>query len=81
LTYRARFVLVIQNADQNNKNPNDPIIIRLNGSATNDWSENRYFLRRQEILLGDPWNQAEVGIFTIIEPFSTLRFDGEKWIY
>ena len=55
-----------------------------------DWSENRYFLRRQEILLGDPWfyenidgdlYQAEVGIFTIIKPFSTLRFDGEKWNY
>ena len=71
-------------------NPNDtnnPLNLNL---SSVDWSENRYFLRRQEILLGDPWfyennngdlYQAEVGIFTIIEPFSTLRFDGEKWNY
>ena len=71
-------------------NPYDTDIpLDLNLSSV-DWSENRYFLRRQEILLGDPWYyedddgneyQAEVGIFTIIKPFSTLRFDGEKWNY
>ncbi|MEC7486866.1 MAG: prepilin-type N-terminal cleavage/methylation domain-containing protein [Verrucomicrobiota bacterium] len=81
LTDLAPLGLVNPYADPNNSNPQEPLLISLNGSATNDWSENRYFLRRQEILLGDPWNQAEVGIFTIIEPFSTLRFDGEKWIY
>ena len=66
---------------------NNPLDLNL---SSVDWSENRYFLDRQEILLGDPWfyennngdlYQAEVGIFTIIEPFSTLRFDGEKWNY
>ncbi len=81
LTNLAPLGLVNPYADPNNSNTQEPLLFSLNGSASNDWSENRYFLRRQEILLGDPWNQAEVGIFTIIKPFSTLRFDGEKWNY
>jgi prepilin-type N-terminal cleavage/methylation domain-containing protein len=44
-------------------------------------SENRYFLKTQELRLGEPWTFAEVGIFTITEPFSTLRFDGLQWHY
>ncbi|MBL6919695.1 MAG: prepilin-type N-terminal cleavage/methylation domain-containing protein [Puniceicoccaceae bacterium] len=49
-----------------------------NDSAT---IENRYFLLNQELLLKEPWNQSEVGIFSITEPFSTLRFDGLQWNY
>ena len=79
LTNLAPLGLVNPYADPNNTE--EPLLFSLNGSASNDWSENRYFLRRQEILLGNPWSQAEVGIFTIIKPFSTLRFDGEKWNY
>ena len=51
--------------------------------------ENRYFLLTQELLLKEPWEKSnitppeysEVGIFTITEPFSTLRFDGLQWHY
>lgn len=43
--------------------------------------ENRYFLLHQELLLKEPWTFAEVGIFSITEPFSTLRFDGLQWHY
>ena len=49
-----------------------------NDSAT---IENRYFLLNQELLLKEPWNQNEVGIFSITESFSTLRFDGLEWHY
>ncbi|MGB0409854.1 MAG: hypothetical protein ACPGIC_07660, partial [Opitutales bacterium] len=63
--------------------PNDP----TDPSSLTDWDnddpyiQNRYFLRTQELLLGEPWNESEVGIFTITEPFSTLRFDGLQWRY
>ncbi|MBO73647.1 MAG: hypothetical protein CMD33_00045 [Flavobacteriales bacterium] len=43
--------------------------------------ENRYFLLNQELLLKEPWNQNEVGIFSITEPFSAIRFDGLQWHY
>jgi hypothetical protein len=43
--------------------------------------QNRYFLLNQELLLKEPWNQNEVGIFTITDNFSTLRFDGLQWHY
>ena len=43
--------------------------------------ENRYFLINQELLLKEPWNQNAVGIFSITENFSTLRFDGLRWHY
>jgi prepilin-type N-terminal cleavage/methylation domain-containing protein len=43
--------------------------------------QNRYFLKTQELLLGEPWTLAEVGIFTITDNFSTLRFDGLQWHY
>ena len=43
--------------------------------------ENRYFLLNQELLLKEPWNQNEVGIFSITKSFSTLRFDGLEWHY
>lgn len=42
---------------------------------------NRYFLLNQELLLREPWNQSPVGIFSITESFSTLRFDGLEWHY
>jgi hypothetical protein len=50
-------------------------------SNADDYIQNRYFLRSQELLLGEPWTQTEVGIFTISETFSTLRFDGLEWQY
>jgi len=43
--------------------------------------QNRYFLKTQELLLGEPWTSAEVGNCIITEPFSTLRFDGLQWHY
>ena len=43
--------------------------------------ENRFFLINQELLLKEPWNQSPVGIFSITENFSTLRFDGLVWHY
>ena len=49
-----------------------------NDSAT---IENRYFLINQELLLKEPWSQNDVGIFSITENFSTLRFDGLVWHY
>lgn len=57
-----------------------------NDSAT---IENRYFLLNQELLLKEPWEKPgitppeyrEVGIFSITEAFSTLRFDGLEWHY
>jgi len=57
-----------------------------NNSAT---IENRYFLLNQELLLKEPWEKPgitppeyrEVGIFSITEAFSTLRFDGLQWHY
>jgi len=50
---------------------------------------NRYFLLNQELLLKEPWGKPgitppeyrEVGIFSITEAFSTLRFDGLQWHY
>lgn len=61
----------------------------LNGWGINDdYKQTRYFLPRQELLLGEPWptpdnpdEYPEVGIFTIDKPFSTLRFDGLRWQY
>ena len=44
-------------------------------------SEIRYFLKTQELLLGEPWTSGVVGIFSITEAFSTLRFDGLEWHY
>lgn len=64
-------------------NPNDaanPATLS-NWQNGDDYIQNRYFLTSQELLLGEPWNQTEIGIFTITEPFSTLRFDGLQWHY
>jgi hypothetical protein len=73
-------------------NPNDSTTPSpLTGwSNADDYIQNRYFLRSQELLLGEPWpidpnadspEYPEVGIFTISETFSTLRFDGLEWQY
>ena len=48
---------------------------------TDPYLQNRYFLVGQELLLGEPWDLSEVGIFVIEEGFNTLRFDGLKWEY
>ena len=56
--------------------------LALSGWANaDDPIQNRYFLKTQELLLGEPWTFAEVGIFTISDNFSTLRFDGLQWHY
>ena len=72
-------------------NPNDagafvPLYNSLNDSGS---IGNRYFLKTQELLLGEPWpipnatflEYPEVGNFIITEAFSTLRFDGLQWHY
>jgi prepilin-type N-terminal cleavage/methylation domain-containing protein len=64
-------------------NPDVPLTpLALAGWTNTDLHiQNRYFLKTQELLLGEPWTFAEVGIFTITENFSTLRFDGLQWHY
>ena len=57
-----------------------PLALSGWGNA-DDPIQNRYFLKTQELLLGEPWTFAEVGIFTITDNFSTLRFDGLQWHY
>jgi hypothetical protein len=72
-------------------NPKDagafvPLYNSLNDSGS---IGNRYFLKTQELLLGEPWpipnatflEYPEVGNFIITEAFSTLRFDGLEWHY
>jgi prepilin-type N-terminal cleavage/methylation domain-containing protein len=83
LTDRAPIALLNRN-DSTNPSP-------LTGWANDDdYIQNRYFLRSQELLLSEPWpidpnavppEYPEVGIFTISETFSTLRFDGLEWQY
>ena len=64
-------------------NPDDADIAVPLYDFENDFglSENRYFLKTQELLLGEPWTSGVVGIFIITESFSTLRFDGLGWHY
>ncbi len=64
-------------------NPNNAVDAEPLYDFVNDFGliQNRYFLKTQELLLGEPWTFAEVGIFTITENFSTLRFDGLQWHY
>lgn len=57
-----------------------PLALSGWGNA-DDPIQNRYFLKTQELLLGEPWTFGEVGIFTISDNFSTLRFDGLQWHY
>ena len=60
--------------------PSTPVVL-AGWTNTNSHLQNRYFLKTQELLLGEPWTFGEVGIFTITENFSTLRFDGLQWHY
>jgi hypothetical protein len=64
-------------------NPNDADDVVPLYNFVNDFglSESRYFLKTQELLLGEPWTSGVVGIFSITEAFSTLRFDGLEWHY
>jgi len=64
-------------------NPNDAGAVVPLYNFSNDFglSESRYFLKTQELLLGEPWTSGVVGIFSITEAFSTLRFDGLQWHY
>lgn len=61
--------------------PNNTDIDLFDFAVDSAGIENRYFLLNQELLLKEPWNQNEVGIFSITEAFSTLRFDGLQWHY
>jgi prepilin-type N-terminal cleavage/methylation domain-containing protein len=80
LTDLASIALIVPN------NANYDLFDFENDSAT---IENRYFLLNQELLLKEPWEKPgitppeyrEVGIFSITEAFSTLRFDGLEWHY
>jgi hypothetical protein len=60
--------------------PSAPIVL-TEWTNADPYIQNRYFLKTQELLLGEPWTSAEVGIFSITEAFSTLRFDGLEWHY
>jgi prepilin-type N-terminal cleavage/methylation domain-containing protein len=74
LTNRAPLALI------SSLSTDSPLTLSGWGNA-DDPIQNRYFLKTQELLLGEPWTFAEVGIFTITENFSTLRFDGLQWHY
>ena len=76
LTLTNRAPLALFNPDM----PSTPVVL-AEWTNTDPHIQNRYFLKTQELLLGEPWSFAEVGIFTITEPFSTLRFDGLQWHY
>tara|TARA_B110000093_G_scaffold179871_1_gene220822 strand:+ start:1896 stop:3305 length:1410 start_codon:yes stop_codon:yes gene_type:complete len=76
LTLNNRAPLALFNPDV----PSTPL--ELAGWTNTDLHiQNRYFLKTQELLIGEPWTFAEVGIFTITDNFSTLRFDGLQWHY
>ena len=76
LTLTNRAPLALLNPDM----PSDPIVL-TEWTNADPYIQNRYFLKTQELLLGEPWTSAEVGIFIITESFSTLRFDGLGWHY
>ena len=76
LTLTNRAPLALLNPDV----PSTPIVI-TEWTNADPYIQNRYFLKSQELLLGEPWTSAEVGIFIITESFSTLRFDGLEWHY
>ena len=76
LTLTNRAPLALLNPDV----PSAPIVI-TEWTNADPYIQNRYFLKSQELLLGEPWTSAEVGIFIITESFSTLRFDGLEWHY
>jgi prepilin-type N-terminal cleavage/methylation domain-containing protein len=76
LTLTDRAPLALFNPDV----PSTPLAL-AGWTNTDLHIQNRYFLKTQELLLGEPWTFAEVGIFTITENFSTLRFDGLQWHY
>ena len=74
LTNRAPMAL-IDSGNSNNVSP-------LSGFGNTDpASQIRYFLLGQQLLLGEPWNNAEVGTFEIDRNFKTIRFDGQRWRY
>ena len=76
LTLTNRAPLALLNPDV----PSAPIVL-TEWTNADPYIQNRYFLKTQELLLGEPWTSAEVGIFSIAEAFSTLRFDGLEWHY
>ena len=76
LTLTNRAPLALLNPDV----PSAPIVL-TEWTNADPYIQNRYFLKTQELLLGEPWTSAEVGIYIITESFSTLRFDGLGWHY
>jgi hypothetical protein len=76
LSLNNRAPLALLNPDV----PSAPIVL-TEWTVADPFIQNRYFLKTQELLLGEPWTSAEVGIFIITEAFSTLRFDGLEWHY
>jgi prepilin-type N-terminal cleavage/methylation domain-containing protein len=74
LTDRAPIALI----DSKNSNTVSP----LSGfGSTDPASQTRHFLLGQQLLLGEPWDSAEVGTFNIDKDFKSLRFDGQRWRY
>jgi hypothetical protein len=73
-TNRAPMALIVPT------DPNNPLT--LSGWANSSPpTQTRYFLLGQQLLLGEPWNNAEVGTFNIDKDFKSLRFDGQRWRY
>lgn len=55
------------------------VVLTLTWETTDAPIQDRYFLKTQELLLGEPWSGNEVGAFIITENYSTLSFDGLVW--
>ena len=74
VTDRAPIALIVPS------DPNNPLT--LSGWGNGDpRTQTRYFLKGQQLLLGEPWDNAEVGTFDLDENFKSLRFDGQRWRY
>ena len=55
---------------------------RLSGSAqSDDRTQERYFFKGQDLVLGLPWSFADVGSFSVRDNYNTLQFDGLSWHY
>ena len=73
-TSRAPIALIVPS------DPNNPLTLSGWGNSAAR-SQTRYFLLGQQLLLGEPWENAEVGVFDVDNNFKSLRFDGQRWRY
>ena len=73
-TNRAPMALILPT------NPNNPLTLSGWGNSDSP-TQIRYFLLGQQLLLGEPWDNAEVGTFEIDKNYKSLRFDGQRWRY